>query len=77
MASAKLSTLINVELAYGQDFIRNFKKKLSGTGILLVVAHHDMKAPPSTDEIKAIMEKEIAAGGDFVSPTRKKMCSPF
>ncbi len=60
----KLPTLIDVELAYGQDFIQNFKKKLSGTGISLVVAHHDMKATPSADEIKAIMEKEIAAGGD-------------
>ena len=60
----KLPTLIDVELAYGPDVIKDFKKKLEGTGIKLVVAYHDLKGTPSSDEIKSIMEREIAAGGD-------------
>lgn len=60
----KLPTLIDVELAYGPDVIKNFKKKLEGTDIKLVVAYHDLNGTPSSDEIKAIMEREIAAGGD-------------
>lgn len=60
----KLPTLIDMELAYGPEKIRNFKKKLDGTGIKLVVAYHDLKATPPSAEIKAIMEREIAAGGD-------------
>lgn len=60
----KLPALIDVELAYGRDVIQNFKKKLDGSGIKLVVAYHDLKATPSSDEIKAIMEREIEAGGD-------------
>ncbi len=60
----KLPAFIDVELAYGPEVIQNFKKKLAGTGIKLVVAYHDLKATPSSEEIKAIMEREIAAGGD-------------
>ena len=70
----KLPALIDVELAYGQDFIKNFKKKLEGTGIALVVAHHDMKATPKAEEIKAIMEREIAAGGDVAKIVVKPNC---
>ena len=60
----KLPAFIDVELAYGPEVIQNFKKKLAGTDIKLVVAYHDLKATPSSEEIKAIMEREIAAGGD-------------
>lgn len=61
----KIPTLIDVELAYGKDFIRAFKSKLEGSNIKLVVAYHDLKATPSANEIKRILEQEISAGGDI------------
>lgn len=63
-AREKLADLIDVELAYGPEKIQAFKKEIAGSGIPLVVAHHDMKATPSSEEIQKILEREIAAGGD-------------
>lgn len=60
----KLADLIDMELAYGEAKIKAFKKELEGSGIALVVAHHDMTATPSVQDIVKIMEREIAAGGD-------------
>ena len=63
-AKEKLADFIDMELAYGPEKIKAFKNELKGTGIALVVAHHDMKATPSSEEIVKIMEREINAGGD-------------
>lgn len=60
----KLADLIDMELAYGEEKIKAFKKELDGSGIALVVAHHDMSATPSSEEIAGILQKEIAFGGD-------------
>jgi 3-dehydroquinate dehydratase-1 len=63
-AAEKLPNLIDVELAYGKDFIQKFKKEISGSKIPLVVAYHDLKGTPAKEEIIRIMEKEVDAGGD-------------
>lgn len=60
----KLVQLVDMELAYGVQAIREFADSLENTGVLLVVAHHDMTATPTPDAICDIMEQEIAAGGD-------------
>lgn len=60
----KLPSLIDIELAYGEAKIKAFKKELAGSGIALVVAHHEMKVTPSSADIVNIMEREIAAGAD-------------
>lgn len=60
----KLADFIDMELAYGPDKIKAFKKTLGGTGVSLVVAYHDLNATPTKEEIVKIMEREIAAGGD-------------
>ena len=58
-------SLIDMELAYGEEKIQSFKKELVNSGISLVVAYHDMNATPTADEIVKIMEREIAAGADI------------
>lgn len=63
-AKDQLADLIDIELAYGPEKIQAFKKEIAESKIPLVVAHHDMKATPSPEEIRKIMESEIAAGGD-------------
>lgn len=60
----KLADLIDMELAYGEEKIKAFKKELAGSGIALVCAYHDLNATPSAEEIAGIMQKEIAFGGD-------------
>lgn len=60
----KLADLIDMELAYGEEKIKAFKKELAGSGVALVCAYHDLNATPSADEIAGIMQKEIAFGGD-------------
>lgn len=60
----KLADLIDMELAYGEEKIKAFKQELAGSGIALVVAHHDMSATPSSEEIAGILQKEITFGGD-------------
>lgn len=61
----KLADLIDMELAYGEEKIKAFKKELAGSGIALVCAYHDLNATPSAEEITGIMQKEIAFGGDI------------
>lgn len=46
---------------YG-DTIKNLKKDLNGVPV--VVAYHDLKGTPSSEEIANILKKEIDAGGD-------------
>lgn len=60
----KLADLIDMELAYGEEKLKAFKKELAGSGIALVCAYHDLKATPSAEEIAGIMKKEIDFGGD-------------
>lgn len=60
----KLADFIDMELAYGPEKIKAFKKTLEGTGVSLVVAYHDLKATPQQGEIVKLMEREIEAGGD-------------
>lgn len=60
----KLADFIDMELAYGPEKIKAFKKTLDGTGVSLVVAYHDLNATPSKEEIVKLMEREIEAGGD-------------
>lgn len=57
-AALKLPNLIDVELVYGADI----KKDLNGVPV--VVAYHDLKGTPSSEEIANILKKEIDAGGD-------------
>lgn len=47
---------------YGADTIKNLKKDLNGVPV--VVAYHDLKGTPSSEEIANILKKEIDAGGD-------------
>lgn len=61
-AALKLPNLIDVELVYGADTIKNLKKDLNGVPV--VVAYHDLKGTPSSEEIANILKKEIDAGGD-------------
>jgi 3-dehydroquinate dehydratase-1 len=61
-----LVNFIDVEFAYGDDFIKGFKKKLQGSGVSLVVSYHDFKATPAKEKIVATMEREVAAGADVV-----------
>lgn len=61
-AALKLPNLIDVELVYGADAIKNLKKDLNG--IPVIVAYHDLKGTPSSEEIANILKKEIDAGGD-------------
>lgn len=61
-AALKLPNLIDVELVYGEDTIKNLKKDLNGVPV--VVAYHDLKGTPSSEEIANILKKEIDAGGD-------------
>ena len=61
-AALKLPNLIDVELVYGADTIKNLKKDLNGVPV--VVAYHDLKGTPSSEEIANILQKEIDAGGD-------------
>lgn len=63
-AKEKLADFIDMELAYGPERIKAFKKGLEGTGVSLVVAYHDLKATPTQADIVKIMEREIEAGGD-------------
>ena len=44
------------------DNIKNLKKDLNGVPV--VVAYHDLKGTPSSEEIANILKKEIDAGGD-------------
>lgn len=60
----KLADFIDMELAYGPEKIKAFKKILNGTGVSLVVAYHDLEATPTKEQIVEIMEREIEAGGD-------------
>lgn len=60
----KLADLIDMELAYGEEKLKAFKKELAGSGVALVCAYHDLKATPSAEEIAGIMKKEIDFGGD-------------
>ena len=61
-AALKLPNLIDVELVYGAETIKNLKKDLNGVPV--VVAYHDLKGTPSSEEIANILKKEIDAGGD-------------
>ena len=61
-AALKLPNLIDVELVYGAETIKNLKKDLNGVPV--VVAYHDLKRSPSSEEIANILKKEIDAGGD-------------
>ncbi|WP_417155056.1 type I 3-dehydroquinate dehydratase [Parasutterella excrementihominis] len=61
-AALKLPNLIDVELVYGADTIKNLKKDLNGVPV--VVGYHDLKGTPSSEEIANILKKEIDAGGD-------------
>lgn len=61
-AALKLPNLIDVELVYEADTIKNLKKDLNGVPV--VVAYHDLKGTPSSEEIANILKKEIDAGGD-------------
>jgi 3-dehydroquinate dehydratase-1 len=62
----KFVNFIDVEFAYGDDFIKSFKNKLQGSGISLVVSYHDFKATPAKEKIVAMMERQVAAGADVV-----------
>lgn len=63
-AKEKLADFIDMELAYGPEKIKAFKKSLEGTGVSLVVAYHDLNATPAKEDIVKLMEREIEAGGD-------------
>lgn len=60
---------------YGADTIKNLKKDLNGVPV--VVAYHDLKGTPSSEEIANILKKEIDAGGDVAKIVVKPILKPM
>lgn len=58
----KLVDFIDVELAYGEEKIKNVLALLDGTATSLIVSFHDFKKTPGRDELLSILKQQIAAG---------------
>lgn len=57
-----LVDLVDVELKYGEEKIKEILSLLEGTNTSLIVSFHDFKRTPHRDELVSILKRQIAAG---------------
>ena len=59
-----LADFIDVELAYGDEKLREIKKQLSGSQVSLIVSSHDFRKTPNRNALLATLAAQIRAGAD-------------
>ena len=71
-----LADFIDVELAYGDEKLREIKKQLAGSQVSLIISSHDFQKTPNRDVLFATLAAQIRAGADVaklaVMPQREE-----
>ncbi|WP_434311055.1 type I 3-dehydroquinate dehydratase [Hominifimenecus sp. rT4P-3] len=56
--------MVDVEMRYGEAYIRSLQEECQKYGVALMVSYHDLQHTPDSAEIISLLKKEVELGAD-------------